>query len=82
VKAFVAALDRANRQLNENPEEKIQRVAEFTKSDPALVRDLILDGWTIKVNPADIQQQADLMLKHGQLKERFDTEPMIYETAK
>jgi NitT/TauT family transport system substrate-binding protein len=81
VEKFTAALDEANRYLNEDPEEKIKWTAEFTQSEPELIRKITLDRWVSTIDPDGFQQLVDLAAEYGVLDKRIDVTTLLYKTA-
>jgi NitT/TauT family transport system substrate-binding protein len=82
VERFVAALARANDYLNANREELVKYTAEYTKSSPDLIREVVLDRWTHIANEKNIQLLADLSHKYGFQKRPIKVSEIIYKTAR
>jgi NitT/TauT family transport system substrate-binding protein len=76
-KAFIAAIDKAVKYLGNNPTQKIALTAEYTKTDAALVAQIVLDEWTTVLDVKDLQAQADLMLKDGLLKTSYNASTAV-----
>jgi NitT/TauT family transport system substrate-binding protein len=81
VEKFTAALDQANQYLNDDVEERIRWTAEFTESDPELIRELTLDRWVSTIDTESFQRFVDLGVRYGILDQEIDVTTLMYETA-
>jgi NitT/TauT family transport system substrate-binding protein len=81
VEKFTAALDEANRYLNDDLDEKVKWTAAFTESDPELIRSLTLDRWVSTIDAESFQRFVDLGVDYGILDQRVDVTTLLYETA-
>lgn len=81
VEKFTAALDKANQYLNDDVDEKVRWTAEFTESEPDLIRELTLDRWVSTIDAESFQRFVDLGVEYGILDEHIDVTSLLYETA-
>jgi NitT/TauT family transport system substrate-binding protein len=81
VEKFTAALAEANDYLNNDAEEKIKWTAEFTKSEPDVIRKLTLDRWVSTVDAAGFQKFVDLAVKEKVFAKSVDVKTMLHTTA-
>jgi NitT/TauT family transport system substrate-binding protein len=81
VKKFTAALAEANDYLNKDAEEKIKWTAEFTKSEPDVIRKLTLDRWVSTVDAAGFQKFVDLAVQEKVFAKSVDVKTMLHTTA-
>ena len=67
--------------FNNNFAEARALLPKFTGIKPELAAKVSFKTFKNKLEPANLQKQIDLMLKHGLVKKRLKAEDMIYKTA-
>lgn len=68
--------------VNGNFDEARLLLPKYTRTSPAMAKKVSFKIWKNKLDPANLQKQIDLMLKHGLIKKRLIAEEMIYKTAR
>ena len=75
--AFRSVLQRAMDYLDQNPEERTNAILKFTPLKRDLVSRIMLDKWTTKIDPDDLQKQLNVFVKQGMIDKSYDVKPMI-----
>ncbi len=75
--AFRSVLQRAMDYLNQNPEERTKAILKFTPLKDNLVSRIVLDKWTTKIDPDDLQKQLNVFVKQGMIDKSYDVKAMI-----
>ena len=82
VEKFVRAFRRGVEFMNNNKEEGLKLLIEFSKLNPTIARKVRLDIFDAAINLELMQKQADLMFEHGMMDKKLDVSQMTYKTAK
>jgi NitT/TauT family transport system substrate-binding protein len=75
--AFRHVLQKAMDYLDQNPDERTKAILKFTPLKGDLVSRIVLDKWTTKINPDDLQKQLNIFVKQGMIDKSYDVKPMI-----
>ncbi|MEV0582412.1 ABC transporter substrate-binding protein [Nonomuraea sp. NPDC050310] len=81
VAAFQRGLTKAIELAISNSDEVDAALPKYTKIDQATADLMQLGGYSTSVNPTRLQRVADLMLKFGYLKAKFDVAPLVHSPA-
>lgn len=79
--AFCRALDGSMRELQGNRERLVKLVPTFTKVPADVVERVSLPEWRSKVDAAQLQHMADLMLEFKVLSQPFTVSPVIIQSG-
>ncbi|MBI4322260.1 MAG: ABC transporter substrate-binding protein [Chloroflexi bacterium] len=80
VRKFQQAIGKAVKLLNSDEKQARELNVAFSKLPPELKDKVILPVWSTAPSQKAIQESADLMVKHGMLKQKFDTSPLLLKS--
>ena len=79
---FARAIERAVQYLRQNPAEERKLMEEFFKLPKPVVGGIVVNDYTVKVNPAAAQILLDAMVEDGVLKTKVNFAELLHDTAR
>ena len=73
---------RRHRRHARGPEPRAQHVAAYTGLDPALLKDMPLNNWSYRIDPAKWQAVADMMHTSGELQRPHKVDEYLSDIVK
>jgi len=77
--AFRSVLQKAMDFINGNHEERTKALLKYTSLKPDLVGQIVLDEWTTKIDPEDLQKQVAVYKRQGMIDKAYDAKSVIVD---
>ena len=77
VKAFVAGIVDGGRYTNAHQAETVDMVAQFTKQDPAQLREGVRTIVSTGISMADVQKPLDFAYKYGVIDKQYEAKALL-----
>jgi NitT/TauT family transport system substrate-binding protein len=79
--AFFRAVQTATEYLEDNPEIRLEMIAEYTQIDPELAEQIGFGINVAELTPEDLQEQVDMSEQYGLISSAFDADEILAPTA-